>query len=183
MELVLFNRCKYNEEMVRRIYRRSMRLRRCVIWLAAVSLLGYAVYYTVSYHEYWPDAPKLAILNLVLYALAALYIFLGVTMARRAAKLYMRRLREQRKLDAYEGTIAFYPEEISSRYDIAQDPTHVGYENVKRILVDRGLILLRTKANVLLSLDAARFENGTEADFWKLMNEKCPKAVPRKYRV
>ena len=34
----------------------------------------------------------------------------------------------------------------------------------------------------LLSRELDRFENGTEADFWKLMCAVCPDAVPKKYR-
>lgn len=32
-------------------------------------------------------------------------------------------------------------------------------------------------------LDPERFEKGTEADFWRLMNEKCPRAVPKAKRT
>ena len=35
----------------------------------------------------------------------------------------------------------------------------------------------------MILLDAGRFEDGTEADFWKLMNEKRPGAVPKERKA
>ena len=45
------------------------------------------------------------------------------------------------------------------------------------------LILLSSQAKLIYTLDPARFENGTETDFWRLMSEKCPNAVPKEYKT
>ena len=58
----------------------------------------------------------------------------------------------------------------------------LSYQNIGKILEDEPLILLKTRARQFYSLDRSRFGNGTEADFWRLMTEKCPNAVPKKHR-
>ena len=181
MEPNLLNRCLLNKTTYRKGFTRILRPRFCYLLIVALVMLGFAVYYTI---RFLPQKDLLlTVLTAVMYGLAAAGAVLALTLPGRSAKLQIRRLKEQRQVTEYESLITFLPEEIIGQSSLSEDQLHLGYDSVKKLLPCKGLILLYTYSKMIYTLDPARFENGTEADFWRLMNEKCPKAVPRAKRT
>ena len=86
------------------------------------------------------------------------------------------------EVDAYVVTLRFQDREVLMESDVRKDPVPLKYADFKKLRRGRDVILIRTFARMAYTLDPAGFENGTEADFWKLMNEKCPNAVPKNLR-
>ena len=181
MEPVLKNRCLLNREIAAKSYVRLLLPRSCILILTGLIVLGIAVRHTVlDLRQHY----GLRLLFLVLeYGLGIFAIYLGLSFPRRTANQVFRRVREQYQADEYERTNSFFPQEILSESSVSSDCIRLPYDNVVRITKWKGYIILHTTAQMLYMLDCARFENGTEADFWKLMNEKCPRAVPRKHRA
>ena len=181
MESVLKNRCLLNKEIAVKCYVRLLLPRSCILILTGLIVLGIAVRHTVLDLR---QLYGLRLLFLVLeYGLGILSIYLGLSFPRRTANQVFRRIKEQYRADEYERTNSFLPQEILSESSVSSDCIHLPYDKVVRITKWKGYIILHTTAQMLYILDCARFENGAEADFWKLMNEKCPGAVPKKYRA
>ena len=181
MEPVLKNSCLLNREIAAKSYVRLLLPRSCILILTGLIVLGIAVRHTVlDLRQHY----GLRLLFLVLeYGLGILAIYLGLSFPRRTANQVFRRVKEQYRADEYERTNSFLPQEIRSESSVSSDCIHLSYDKVVRITKWKGHIFLHTSAQMLYMLDCARFENGTEADFWRLMNEKCPDAVPRKHRA
>ena len=179
---VLINKYRFDEDMLRASYREVMRPVMIIQLGIALVLLSFAVYYTVRLFDQFRENLSLLLLVLLVYAIAAWEGIRAVTGARRAAKRAVRRLENQHHLDAYDVTLRFCGEEIVTESDISEEPKHLPYSGFKRLRRGREVILLTTRSTLVYTLDPTRFENGTEADFWKLMNEKCPDAVPKKLR-
>lgn len=180
MESVLKNRCLLNKEIAVKCYVRLLLPRICFLVLLGLIVLGFAVRQTVLDIRYL-YGPRLLFLVLD-YGLGMIAIYLGLSFPRRTANLVFRRIKEQYRAEEYERTNSFLPQEILSESSISADRTHLPYDKVTRIILWKGYIILRTTAQMLYILDGSRFENGTDEDFWKLMNEKCPKAVPTPLR-
>jgi len=181
MEPVLKNRCLLNKELAAKSYVRLLLPRICFLVLLGLIVLGFAVRHTVLDIRYL-YGPRLLFLVLE-YGLGILSIYLGLSFPRRTANQVFRRIKEQYRAEEYERTNSFLPQEILSESSVSSDCIHLSYDKVVRITKWKGHIFLHTSAQMLYMLDCARFENGTEADFWRLMNEKCPDAVPRKHRA
>jgi len=62
------------------------------------------------------------------------------------------------------------------------EQTRIPYDSMNAILPDKDHVILWTEAKQFVVLDLSRFENGTEADFWRLMKEKCSHALPKSRR-
>lgn len=92
-------------------------------------------------------------------------------------------MQEAFQADSLERILEFYSGELAGRRDGADSATHTRYEHIRSVKLRPGLILLWTKGRQFYMLDPERFEKGTEADFWRLMNEKCPRAVPKAKRT
>ena len=180
MEPVLKNLCLLRREVTAKCYVRLLLPRICFLVLLGLIMLGIAVRHTVLDIRQLYDVRLLFLL--LEYGLGILGIYLGLSFPRRTANLVFRRIKEQYQVEEYERTNSFLPQEILSESSISSDSIHLPYGNVTRITEWRGYIILRTTAQMLYILDCARFENGTETDFWKLMKEKCPQAVPKKYQ-
>ena len=81
------------------------------------------------------------------------------------------------------GGFRFGPSEIERENSFTRQPNAIPYEQIEKILRTGTELQLCLKNKLYYILDPNRFENGTEADFWRLMNEKCSAAVPKKYRA
>ena len=103
-------------------------------------------------------------------------------MADRAVRLSLERRKKQGVPDDLEVTLRFGPSEIGKENSFTREPAAFPYEQVVSIQRSRDGLQMLLRNNVIYILDPDRFEHGTEADFWRLMNEKSPKAVPKKYR-
>ena len=177
----LLNRCVLNKKTYRKGMTRMLRPRICLLLILTLVTLGLAFYYTI---RFLPQKDlTLNILAAIMYWLAAVLAASAMNLAPRAVKLQIRRLKETYQVSEYESLFTFLPKEILGQNSLSENRLHLSYDSVKKLLPCKGLILLCSRSKVVYTLDAARFENGTEADFWRLMSEKCPKAVPKKYRV
>ena len=181
MEPVLKNRCLLNREIVAKCYDRVLLPRICFLILVGLMVLGIAVRHTVLDLRQL-DRPRLLFLVLE-YGLGIFAIYLGLRFPRITANQVFRRIREQYQADEYERTNSFLPQEILSESSVSSDCIHLPYDKVVRITKWKGYIILHTTAQMLYILDCACFENGAEADFWLLMSEKCPNAVPKAKRT
>lgn len=77
---------------------------------------------------------------------------------------------------AMENRLYFKAENVANRRGEAEELLHMPYENIKRVIEARRLIVIATRKKNLIPLDKAGFENGSPEDFWRLLGEKAPKA-------
>lgn len=182
MEPILTNRALVDEAAVKKSMTRICRLRICVLFLNALLALGLALYNTI--HEVFSAHGDVftSVLTVLLYALAVVCVWLALNLPRRFTRLAMRRMEEQYQATSYEADNAFFADSFTFRSTVHPNVTQLAYGSVKKLVLCDSLILLISEAKLIYTLDRTRFENGTEADFWRLMNEKCPDAVPKKYR-
>ena len=173
MEPVLTNHCRSDKTTLEKAFTWTTRVRRRVLLGFALVFLGLAILGRVL------PASRLPILIPFLFAIV--YTVLAFLLVPRATRLQLRRMEETYQSDHVDATVVFHPEELASGRDGAE-PLSLRYGSLKAVKALPGLIVLLTKTRQFILLDPARFENGAEADFWKLMNEKCPQALPKKYR-
>ena len=180
---VLINRYRFDEDTLRRSYKQLMRTTVLVQLGFALLLLIFAVYYTVRYFELFSQSTALLLMVLLLYVLAGLEAWRALRSVGRAVNKTLRRMEETKNVREYDVTLRFEETEIVTESSISGEPQHLPYSNFKKLTRGRDLIQIKTRATLVYTLDPARFENGTEADFWKLMMEKCPLAVPKSLRA
>ena len=179
---VLTNRCRYDADTLRIAYRRNAR-RWFVAFLAlGILFFGTGIYEVLRYLKYRYEL-RLIWSPLISFAAAAYYLWKAFTFVNKAVKRSVQRLEETRQVSGFDNAYHFTETEILDAPDVSNDVKHISYSVVKRAVPYQRLILVFTQAKQFFTLDRTRFENGTEADFWRLMNEKCPDAVPKKYRV
>lgn len=183
MEPVLTNHAVQDASSMRSVYRRILRPR--IIWMLALSLamLAYAVYYTVTYTVHLRGDTTALLLNLLLYALGIFEAVQAFRLVPRFTKIFMKQMHERYRTDSVEVTSTFTEEGVVYRFSTESDPPARPYSEFRGVIEYKNFLLLKTAARMILILDRNRFESGTEADFWKLMNEKAPKAVPKRRRV
>ena len=174
MEPVLTNHCQTDEASLKKAYTWTSRNTRRILLVGSAGMLLAAVL-LISHSGIDPIA-------VILLVAPVAYLILAFTLPARFTKLQLRRMEELFQADHADSTVEFHPEEIVNNRDGSDNSTQLRYTTVKTVAVLSGLILLWTRGKQFILLDPARFENGTEADFWKLMNEKCPAAVPKKHR-
>ena len=172
---VLTNRCRMDKTTLQKAYTWTARSQRRILLACSAALLLLAIFLL--------SRRGLEHLTLILFAAPVAYGILAFTMPARFTKLQLRRMEESFQADHLDTTVEFHPEEIVNKREGSDNTTQLRYTAIKTVAVLSGLILLWTQGKQFVLLDPARFENGTEADFWRLMNEKCPNAVPKKYRV
>ena len=118
----------------------------------------------------------------LLFGIAVWEIWRALTAVDRAARKALRNIEQTKHVTAYDVTIRFCDREVIMESEISDGPRSLPYSGFKRLVRGKELILIRTESTLVYSLDPASFVKGTEADFWKLMNEKCPRAVPKALR-
>ena len=176
MDIQLTNRCRMDGASMRKSFKKFFRSRDLIMVFFIVLLLAA----WVSYLAVVPPARQGAI-RYAAPALAVVYAVLTFIAPIRNSRIYMRRLKETWNTDSYEATTTFEPDALVCHFSHSGSVVRLSYQNIGKILEDDPLILIKTKARQFYSLDRTRFENGTEDDFWRLMNEKCPQAVPKKH--
>ena len=179
MEPNLKNSCHVNRRVLRKAYNLILRPR--TLLMLGLCLLMLAVW--VLYLAVVPAAERETWVTLALPILTIIYAVLALLTPGQYVRTLMKRLQESRQIKEYESKLIFSPEELIVCFDYSQDQIRMPYKELRKVLVTKDLLLLKTKAKQFYLLDPQRFENGTEADFWKLMNQRCPKAVPKALRT
>lgn len=175
MEPVLINRCRTDKTALQKAYAWTSRNTRRFLLICAAMMLLLAIFLLCL--------KGLEPLTVILLVGPVAYGILAFTLPARFTKLQLRRMEEIFQADHADTTVEFHAEEIVNRRDGSDNSTRLRYTAIKTVAELPGLIILWTQGKQFILLDPTRFENGTEADFWKLMNEKCPQAVPKKYRA
>ena len=179
MEPNLKNSCHVNRRVLRKAYVQALRPR--TLLMLAICLLSLALW--VVYLVVVPAAERELWVTLALPCFVILYALLALLTPDQNVRVMMKRLQESRQIKEFESKLIFTPEEITICFDYSQDQIHLPYKEVRKVLVTKDLLLLKTKARQHYLMDPQRFENGTEADFWTCMNQRCPKAVPKALRT
>lgn len=179
----LTDRIRFDADSLRKAYRRSWRPWFRITLVEGAVFLGAALWFLFRYYEFFSYSPLLLLEILVVLACSAGCFWRAFTTVNRYVKRTIQRMEESRRVSGYDMSIRFPEDEIRIEASVSNDVQHCPYDAVKRILIAQDLILVRSRSKQFLMLDQNRFENGTEADFWRLMNEKCPKAVPRAKRI
>ena len=173
----------FGEANLRIAYRRVLRPARLIQLVLCAFCFGLAIHHTIRDYGMFRENRVLLLLVLVMYGLGVFYLWRLLTMVKRSAKQSIDRDEEKWHVRSFDTTIRFTDTAFIDKNDVGNDENHYDYAAVARLVPCKNLILLHTRARQFLMIDRTRFENGTEADFWRLMNEKCPKAVPKKYRA
>lgn len=109
------------------------------------------------------------------FSVMALLYYTFALWPRRSARLQLSRQRELYGSIPIEPCTIFTPDAVlGTNEQLSSDVLRLQYGSLKRVAVTKKLIVLCTASRQLLILDKARFENGTETDFWRLLKEKRP---------
>ena len=174
---------RFDEANLSTADRRVFRKVRIAYIVMGILCFGTAILQTIQDYRLFPDNSGLLTRVLVLYGLGAFMLWYALTMVKRSVTRALDRSEEKWHVRGFDTTIRFTDTEFIDKDCVSADENRYDYAIVRRLVPYKHLILLHTKARQFLMLDRTRFENGTEDDFWRLMNEKCPKAVPKKYRT
>ena len=172
---VLTNRCVMDERTLRRTYARIFRPTLMLFYLGAGLIAAFSLLLILLQGTLSP-------LPVFLLIAGAAYLFIGLRMPKKQAARQIQRYESSGSDTSPEVAVWFGEEELTGRREGMEELTHIAYSSMKSIFPDKDRIILWTTAKQYVVLDTARFENGSETDFWKLMMEKCPLAVPKGLR-
>ncbi len=172
----LKNRCAFNEDYLREAMAGYARRPLYAILYLALALIALTlVVLQIILFSLHALQTTLLIESLVIVLLAVFLIWFHYGLQPRyTAKLQIKRHIDTGRPAAYETCAMFLEQEILGSADVSNDLLHLQYDTIRRVFKTKRLIVLVTKNRLLLMLDPQRFENGTEADFRKLLSEKCP---------
>lgn len=179
-EILLSNACEYNEahlaEAVRQQMRQTRRLQNLLLGATLAVLLAYSVIVWFRTHQ-----TRYLVFGGVALILGLFLVYMIFVLPGKSAKAQVEKIRQ--KTGGISFRTVFRAEEIGFINPTGKETTQVSYLTVHKAVAAKDLILLFTSDKQMILLDAGRFENGTEADFWKLMNEKRPGAVPKERKA
>ena len=179
----LTNRCRVDEAKMRASARLSTRTQRCLDFIFAALAVAGGIYNLLRCVRAGSPGFSMILGTVALFGLGIFLVRDGLTVADRAVRLSLERRRQQGIPEDLEVILRFGPSEMEKENSFTRQPVALPYDQIAGIQRSRDGLQMLLKNNVFYILDPDRFEHGTEADFWRLMNEKCPKAVPRKYRT
>ena len=182
MDDCLINRCRVDEAKMRASARLSTRTQRCLDFIFAALVIAAGIYNVLRLLKAGTSGFSPVIGTAVLFGLGIFLIRDGLTVADRAVRLSLERRRQQGIPEDLEVTLRFGHSDMEKENNFTHTPVSLPYDQIVSIQRSGDGLQMLLKNNVFYILDPNRFEHGTEADFWRLMNEKCPKAVPKKYR-
>ncbi len=183
MDDCLINRCRVDEAKMRASARLTTRTQRRLDYLFAALAILAGIYNVLRCVKAGSPGYSMIIGTVALFGLGIFLVRDGFTAADRSVRLSLERRRQQGIPDDLEITLRFGPSEIEKENSFTHQPSSFPYDQIVSIQRSGDGLQMLLKNNVIYILDPDRFENGTEADFWRLMNEKCQKAVPKKRRV
>ncbi len=174
---------RFDETTLCTVKQRILRIPRLYYFALCIFCFGTATLYMFRDHWQFFQANKSQLLPVLgMYGLGAFYLWFALTIVNRSVKRTLNQNEELWHAKSWDITTRFTETEIVREAEVDSSQTNTTYSAVKRLIPYKNLILLKTKSKLFLIIDRTRFENGTEDDFWRLMNEKCPNAVPQKHR-
>ena len=181
MDSVLINRMEVNDDYIKRTMPVRMRGSYFFTAMLACVYLAVTVRFAIAELKTPGAVPWSLILSVAVPVFLVIYQYYSTRKAiRRQCKL----VRETAGAESYTIVSRFVDEGVERRSSYQeQELNMVRYGDIRRIQCAKGYIFLGALDRVAYALDPKCFENGSEADFWRLMNEKCPKAVPKKRRT
>lgn len=180
---VLINRCHFDEAALRKLYKQILKPMVVLQLVAAAVMLGLALYYTLSYARYLSDNASILVMVILLYAFSGFELWRALRSVDQTVTRTLRRTEERYGVREYELTLRFGEREVLVENSLSDKTDTLDYVDFGKLKRGEDLITFRTASRSVCTLDPARFENGTEADFWRLMNRKCPFAVPKDRRA
>lgn len=179
-EILLSNACEYNEahlaEAVRQQMRQTRRVQNLLLAATLVVLLVFSVISWFRLHE-----TRYLIFGGVAVIMGLFLLYMLFVLPGKSAKTQVEKIRQ--KTGGISFRTVFRESGIGFINPTGNETTQVSYRTVEKAVPSKDLILLFTADRQMILLDAGRFEDGTEADFWKLMNEKRPGAVPKERKA
>lgn len=178
----LTNRFRLNEANLRASAREQLRTVILLNYVFAAVMLGLAVYMAVLCFRAKPLDQRLLFRVLVSLGVAGFLVYQSKTVEKRSVRRVMQNIENQIGSRESDLVLRFGPDCFFTENSAVTGQTRRDYGDVIRVARSKDWIFLQLSGAGSFVLDPARFENGAEADFWKLMNEKCPRAVPKQYR-
>ncbi len=172
---LLSNRCVMDERTLRKTYARVFRRTLSLFYFGAGLIAAFSLLLIVLQGTLSP-------LPVFLLLAGALYLFVGLRMPKKQARRQIQRYEAAGSGASPEVAVWFGEDELTGRREGFEELTHIDYGSIRSVLPAGDRIVIWTEQKQYVVLDVARFENGSEADFWSLMNRKCPAAVPKKHR-
>lgn len=169
---LLTNHCVMDEKSLRRIYGRIFRKNLMLFYLGAGLMAAFGLLLVVLMGGLTPFSGFLLIAG-------AVYLFIGIRQPRKQAKRQIQSYEASGSGPNPEVTVWFDEEEFSAKREGMEEQTDIPYDDMSAIYDIGNRIILWTSGKQYIVLDTARFENGTEDDFWKLMRKKCAWAMPK----
>lgn len=167
---LLTNRCVMDEKTLRRTYGRIFRKNLLLFYLGAGLMAAFGILLVVL-------LGRLSPFPVFLLLAAAAYLLLTVRQPRKQAKRQIRSYEADGSGSSPEVTVWFDAEALSAQREGMAEQTDIPYGSIRSIFDMGDRIILWTDAKQYIVLDTARFEHGTEDDFWRLMRENCARAL------
>ena len=179
---VLTNRFRLDESTLRSVVKERLRTTILLNWISAAGMLALAVYTGIVCLRTAHPGFGLVFRPLFCLAVTGFLLYQAITVENRSARQVIAEIDRAVGSRDSDVILTFGPDCFFSENSLKPGPSRRAYQDIVSLKRGGSWIFLDSKIGAY-DLDPARFENGTEADFWKLMNEKCPKAVPGKYRA
>ena len=170
----LTNTCVLNKAVLTETIRAAMnrplfRVLRIVEPALALLCLGLLIWAVTD------GQPRYAIwCGFLLVMLGFFYVQQFLLYPKKAVKNQLRRQALDDGATELVNRLYFTEESVANRRGDSDQILHMDYGKIKRLAETERLILLTTRANRLIPLDKAGFENGTAEDLTKLLAVKCP---------
>ena len=174
---VLSNHFHYDEATLKKTYQQLLRplvLFQLIFGVIAVALAAYN--FLSHRNDLSQNNAMMMVLPLLL--LGGFEIWRALRSVPQAVKKTL----QQAEVPEYDIDLRFEADGAVIKSSLLAEPGHMAYSNFRRVKRYQDLILITTVIRKSFTLDPNGFQNGTEADFWRLMNEKCPLAVPKAQR-
>ncbi len=167
----LTNRCEYNEAHLTEANRIQLGVQNRKKNLIFAGLIGALLLYSLYS---WLIARQTNSAFYVLICLLMMVMLVVDTRIRpgRNARLQIPRIQEKNGGLCFESQ--FREEALVMLNPSGEESSVIPYERLSRAVVSQNLILLFTPERHMILLDRQGFSGGTEADFWRLLEEKQP---------
>lgn len=109
----------------------------------------------------------------------AMYIHRFLIYPSKTAKTIVTKKQAQYQSERIDTEYYFYEDNIISLMN-GETTAEITYDNIRRIYRSENYIVMSTFRRKMLLLNPHGFEYGDEKDFFEYMEEKCPKALPKK---